>query len=149
MAIGEICCRDVVIAQAEETVLDAAKLMREHHVGNVVVVEEREGKRVPVGIVTDRDVVVEIVAPGLDPATLTIGDIMLSGLAAIDEGTGVFETIEFMRSKGVRRMPVVAADGALVGIVTLDDLVALLAEEFYELSAVLRKEQQKEVASRR
>ena len=149
MAIGEICCRDVVIAQAEETVLDAAKLMREHHVGNVVVVEEREGKRVPVGIVTDRDVVVEIVAPELDPATLTIGDIMQPGLAAIDEATGVFETIEFMRSKGVRRMPVVAADGVLVGIVTLDDLVALLAEEFYELSAVLRKEQQKEAVSRR
>ena len=149
MAIGEICCRDVVIAQAEETVLDAAKLMREHHVGNVVVVEEREGKRVPVGIVTDRDVVVEIVAPELDPATLTIGDIMQPGLAAIDEGTGVFEIIEFMRSKGVRRMPVVAADGALVGIVTLDDLVALLAEEFYELSAVLRKEQRQEAVSRR
>ena len=149
MAIGEICCRDVVIAQVEETVRDAAKLMREHHVGNVVVVEESDGKRVPVGVVTDRDIVVEIVAPGLDPETLTIGDIMLPGLASVSEETGIFETIEFMRGKGVRRMPVVAADGALVGIVTLDDLMALLAEEFYELSSVLRKEQQKEATSRR
>ena len=149
MAIGEICCRDVVIAQVEETVLDAARLMREHHVGNVVVVEEREGKRVPIGIVTDRDVVVEIVALGLDPGTLTIGDIMLPGLATIDEATGVFETIEFMRVKGVRRMPVVAANGALVGIVTLDDLLTLLAEEFYELSGLLRKELQKEAVNRR
>jgi CBS domain-containing protein len=130
-------------------VLDAARLMREHHVGNVVVVEEREGKRVPIGIVTDRDVVVEIVALGLDPGTLTIGDIMLPGLATIDEATGVFETIEFMRVKGVRRMPVVAANGALVGIVTLDDLLALLAEEFYELSGLLRKELQKEAVNRR
>jgi len=149
MAIGELCCRDVVIAQTEETVQDASRLMREHHVGDVVVVEERDGKRVPVGIVTDRDVVVEIVALGLDPATLTIGDIMLPGLATLDESTGVFETIEFMRAKAVRRMPVVAADGGLVGIVTLDDLVALLAEEFYELSALLRKEQQKETVGRR
>ena len=149
MAIGEICCRDVVIAQVEETVQDAARLMREHHVGNVVVVEEREGTSIPIGIVTDRDVVVEIVALGLDPETLTIGDIMLPGLATIDEATGVFETIEFMRGKGVRRMPVVAADGSLVGIVTLDDLLALLAEEFYELSGLLRKELQKEAVNRR
>src|SRR5690242_8806327 len=68
MPVGEICTREVVIVKRNDSVLEAAKLMRQHHVGDVVVIEERGGVRVPVGIVTDRDLVVEILAPQLDPA---------------------------------------------------------------------------------
>lgn len=137
MAIGEICNRAVIIAQRETTVLEAARLMRKHHVGDLVIVDEVSGNRMPVGIVTDRDVVLEIVAMGLDAAVLTAGDIMESGLATIGENEGVFETIRYMRAKAIRRIPVVNAGGLLIGIVTLDDLLELLAEEMNELAKLL------------
>ena len=76
MAVAEICNRGVIILQRDDTILEAAKLMRQHHVGDVVVVEERGGVRVPVGIVTDRDLVVEIMAPELDHMVITVGDII-------------------------------------------------------------------------
>src|SRR5574340_613686 len=107
MPIGEICNREVVIVQPNKSALEAAQLMRQHHVGDVVVVEERGGFRVPVGIVTDRDLVVEVVAPGLDPSVITVGDIMVPELATVTENIGVFEAIQYMRTKGVRRLPVV------------------------------------------
>ena len=80
MSVGEICNREVIIVHRDETVQEAAKLMRQHHVGDVVVVENRNGVSAPVGIVTDRDVVVKIVATELDQATMTVGDIMAQEL---------------------------------------------------------------------
>lgn len=149
MAIGEVCNREVVVARGDETVLQAATRMRQLHVGAVVVIEERDGKELPIGIVTDRDVVIEVVAPGLDPKVITVGDIMASSLASVNEDTGVFEAIQYMRSRGVRRLPVVDRDGGLTGIVTLDDLLALLAEELDAFSKLLKCEQQKEASGRR
>ena len=148
MAIGEICNRKVVFAQRETTVLEAARLMREHHVGDLVVVDESGDKRVPVGIVTDRDVVLEIVCMELDASVLTAGDIMGLELATVRDNEGVFETMRYMRSKGVRRIPVVDAHGGLVGIVTLDDLVEILAEEMNELAKLIATEGRRERQTR-
>ncbi|BBI99000.1 hypothetical protein FGKAn22_06930 [Ferrigenium kumadai] len=149
MAIGEICNREVVILGRNESALDAARLMRQHHVGDVLVVEERTGRKEPVGIVTDRDLVVEIMAPGLGPAAITVGDIMGGELVTVRENTGVFEAIQYMRSKGVRRLPVVDAHNGLVGILALDDLLELLSEELLAISKLVKLEQQKEARSRR
>lgn len=149
MPVGEICNREVVIVQAGKSALEAAQLMRQHHVGDVVAVEERGGFRVPVGIVTDRDLVVEIVAPGLDPAAITVGDIMAPDLATVTENIGVFEAIHYMRTKGVRRLPVVDGNGGLVGILALDDLLELLAEELSAFARLVKREQKKEMMSRR
>jgi CBS domain-containing protein len=149
MAISEICNREVVIVQLSNTILEAAQLMRQHHVGDVLVVEDRGGVRVPVGIVTDRDLVVEIMAPELDQKVITVGDIMVPGLATVKENTGVFEAIQYMRAKAVRRLPVVDDSGGLVGILTLDDLLELLAEELLALANLVKHEQKKEVMSRR
>lgn len=148
MAIGEICNREVVILGRNESASDAAKLMRQLHVGDVLVVEERMGRKEPVGIVTDRDLVVEIMATGLDSAAITVGDIMGTELATVREDTGVFEAIQYMRSKGVRRLPVVDANNALVGILALDDLLELLSEELLAISKLIKLEQQKEARSR-
>lgn len=148
MPVGEICNREVVFVQADQSAFEAAQLMRQHHVGNVVVVEERGGLRVPVGIVTDRDLVVGIVAPGLDPAAITVGDIMASELATVAENIGVFEAIQYMRAKGVRRLPVVDGRGGLAGILTLDDLLELLADELIALVRLVKREQRKEMMSR-
>ncbi len=149
MSIGELCNRDVVIVGAKDTVLEAAQLMRQHHVGDVLVVEDRGGIRVPVGIITDRDLVLEVMAPQLDPASITVSDIMLTELAMVKEDAGLFEAIEYMHSKAVRRLPVVDDKGGLLGILTLDDLIELLADEMAALSKLVKYEQKKETVNRR
>ena len=148
MPVGEICNREVVIVEKGVSVVAAAQLMRTHHVGDLVVVGDREGRKVPVGIVTDRDIVVEVVAAGVNPEALKVGDIMGAGLATVRESEGLFEAVRYMRDKGVRRMPVVDSHGGLVGILTLDDLLGLLAEEMTELAKLVSHERQREAAAR-
>lgn len=149
MPISEVCNREVIIVQPGDSVLEAALLMRQHHVGDVIVVEDRDGIRIPIGIVTDRDLVVEIMAPQLDPAAITVGDIMAPDLVTVKEYAGLYEAIELMHSRGVRRLPVVDVSGGLAGILTLDDLVELLAEEMAALAKLVKHEQKKEAMIRR
>jgi predicted transcriptional regulator len=148
MAVGEICNRDVVIAEKALSVVEAAQLMRKHHVGDLVVVEDRGGQKHPVGIVTDRDIVVEVVAAGVNPDALKVGDIMGPEVATVRESEGLFEALRYMRDKGVRRMPVVDSTGVLIGILTLDDLLSLLAEEMTELAKLVSHERQREAVVR-
>lgn len=136
MRIGEICTVQTVHCKRDLTVQGAALLMRNHHVGDLVVVEQPNGERVPVGIITDRDIVVSVIALGLDPASLLVGDIMVEELMTATEDEDVYETIERMRFKGIRRVPVVNSLGGLTGIVSIDDLVEFLAEEMGELSRI-------------
>jgi CBS domain-containing protein len=148
--VGEICNREVVVAMPETPIAEAAKLMRQHHVGTLVVVEEVDGsRRIPVGIVTDRDIVVEIVAPGLDPAVITVGDIATPELVTARENEGLLETIEIMRHRGVRRLPIVGAEGELVGIVSVDDILETLAEQLGDLARIVERERAREAASRK
>lgn len=148
MTISELCNREVIIIQHDETVLEAAKLMRRHHVGNVVVVDESNGSRIPVGIVTDRDIVVEIVSPGLDPNVITVGDIMTPDFFTAKKNMELFEAIQFMRSKSIRRLPVVNEAGELIGMLTLDDVLELLSEEMLNISKLVRYQQKKEIKHR-
>jgi CBS domain-containing protein len=148
--VGEICNREVVVAMPETPIAEAAKLMRQHHVGTLVVVEEVDGsRRIPVGIVTDRDIVVEIVAPGLDPAVITVGDIATPELVTARENEGLLETIEIMRHRGVRRLPIVGVEGELVGIVSVDDILETLAEQLGDLARIVERERAREAASRK
>lgn len=148
MSVGELCNREVVIAEKILSVTDAARLMRSHHVGDLVVIEEKGGRKHPIGIITDRDIVVEIVAAGVNPDALKVGDIMGPEVATVRESEGLFEALRYMRDKGVRRMPVVDSSGALVGILTLDDLLGLLAEEMTELAKLVSHERQREATGR-
>lgn len=147
--IGELCNREVVIVTADTTITVAAKLMRHHHVGSIVVVDESGGARLPVGILTDRDIVIEICAMELDQNLLTVGDIMSRDLVTVRETEGVLETMEIMRYKGVRRLPVVGAEGQLTGIISVDDLLDVVAEELGELTKVLAREQAREATARK
>ncbi len=149
MNIGEICTRRVIIARRETSIRDAAKLMREEHSGDIVVTEHVEGRERPVGILTDRDVVVEILAEDINSGGLTVGDVMTGSPVTVREGDGIFETIQLMRSKGVRRVPVVDVRGSLVGIVALDDILEILAEELGNLTRLIRQERRREVETRR
>jgi CBS domain-containing protein len=118
--------------------------MRKHHVGDIVVVDDVDGERTPAGIVTDRDIVVSVVALGLDPAGLQAGDIMSDDLLTADEHDDVSTTIERMRLRGIRRVPVVGEGGRLAGIVSADDLLGFLAEEMEDLARISPYQQQHE-----
>lgn len=148
MTIGVICNREVITVRPDATVLHAATLMRQYHVGDVVVIEDRKGKSMPIGIVTDRDIVIELVATELDCKVITTGDIMANNLTVINESAGIFEAIQLMTAKGVRRLPVVDDGGGLLGIITLDDLLLILAKELGSLSKLVSREQKNEVSKR-
>lgn len=148
MPIGEVCNKEIITVQSEDSVLDAAKMMRQNHVGDVLVVENRNGINIPIGIVTDRDLVMEIMAPELDASVITVGDIMAPEFTTVKESAGLFEAIQHMRNMAVRRLPVVDESGQLVGIVTLDDLLVLLADELHALARLVTREQQKEIHTR-
>jgi CBS domain-containing protein len=148
MSVGQFCNRDTVILRKEDSIVDAAKVMREFHVGSAIVVEDSTGGVKPVGIVTDRDLVVEILAAELDPGAVTIGDIMSYDLVTAREEDGLWETLQRMRIKGVRRIPVVDQQGLLAGILTSDDLLEILAGELTELVKIIGKEQERERRTR-
>ena len=148
MRIGEICTVQTIYCTRDETVQGAALLMRKHHVGDLVVVDQTDGERMPIGIITDRDIVVSVIALGLDPASLLVGDIMSDDLLTTSEDDDVYETIERMRARGIRRVPVVGSGGGLSGIVSVDDLLEFLAEEMGELSRISSHQQAHEKRAR-
>ena len=147
--IRELCTREVVVATRDTTIAAAAKLMRHHHVGTIVVCDQTNGgRRVPLGIVTDRDIVIEVLAPELDAGALTVGDIMGPDLITARETEGVLQALEIMRYKGVRRLPIVREDGHLVGIVSIDDLLGVLADQLSDIARIVSREQAQEAANR-
>lgn len=149
MSIGEFCNREVVIADPETTALEAAQLMRQFHVGSLVVVDSMDGSRRPVGIVTDRDIAIEVVAKQVDPGSVRLGEMLVGSLATVTVNEGVFDTLRYMRENGIRRMPVVDANGQLAGIVTMDDFLGLLSEELTELARLMAREQKRETTLRK
>lgn len=148
MQVGEICTRDVVIVDKEGSILEAAHLMREFHVGDVVVVEERHGRPAPIGILTDRDIVVELIAGEVDFNAVAIKDVMSFKLVTAAENEGVDAAVERMRDHGVRRLPVVDGAGSLVGVLSADDLIDISAEQLLNLVSLINKERKHEQVTR-
>ena len=149
MTIGKVCNREVVFIHAQASIPEAARLMREYHVGDLVVIKEKTGKRVPVGIVTDRDIVLEVIAEGVSMDDVSVGDIMSDNLVTARESDGLLETIKVMRAKGIRRLPVVNDDNELVGILSVDDLIDLFSEQIVDLARLIAREQGREKAGRK
>ena len=149
MSIGKFCRRNVVCAVPDTTIVDAAQLMRRNHIGDLIVVDKPGAERRPVGIVTDRDIVVEVVSVGLDPGLVKLGDLLTQPLVTVDEDTGYAETIRLMSNRGVRRMPVVNKAGVLVGIISFDDLFHQLGIPLSELSGLAIREVRHEAETRR
>ena len=148
MKAGELCNRNVVTAEPDMSIAQAAELMRSHHVGCLVVVRENEGRVEPAGIVTDRDIVVELLAKGISIDEVTVGDIMSFALLKVSEDESVFECAQRMRSRGVRRVPVITNNGALAGILALDDILSLLGEELSLLCKLTEREAEQEAKKR-
>lgn len=153
MNAGELCNRQVVIAHADLNVVEAARRMREEHVGDLVVVEPVTGPNgeivgnEPVGIITDRDLVVEVLAGNIEWArSLEVSDVMTIELVTAREDEDPSSVLRKMRAHGVRRMPIVNEEGTLEGILTYDDLLEWLVEELGGLVAVVNSEQKEERA---
>jgi CBS domain-containing protein len=145
MTAGDICNRNVVVAPKTETVVDAAKRMRMAHVGDIIVVEARQGRHVPVGIVTDRDIVVSLVAGDADHVSyLNLDDMMSDDLVTAKEQDSIEAALLRMRERGVRRLPVVDAAGTLVGILTLDDLWRHFTQQQSLLVELMANEEHRE-----
>jgi CBS domain-containing protein len=131
--LGKICTKPVVTASAQMTVDEAARTMRSKNVGALVVVNAGR----PVGMLTDRDVAVEVVAKGMDPDTVRVGDVMGKKPVTIREDLGILDAAKVFAKTGVRRLPVVTTSGVLVGIIAVDDLIMLLGNEMGHLAGAL------------
>lgn len=150
MHIKDICSRVVVVAETSTDLREAARLMRDHHVGALVVVDGSDAGRRPIGIVTDRDIVVSVVAATeVQAEKLTVGDVMSADLVVAGEDVGVFEAVDLMQDRGARRLPVVDAEGHLVGIITLDDVLRMVAGELTALAIAAQRSFSREVHERR
>jgi CBS domain-containing protein len=146
---GDICNRVVVVAERQTTLLEAAGRMREQHVGCLVVVEPAGAGRAVVGMLTDRDIVTAVIAKGLDPKTLRVEDVMVGEVVKARETDTFAELLATMQHKGLRRLPVIGVSGSLVGLVTLDDLLAIVAEQMRAIVQAIETEQRHERAARR
>jgi CBS domain-containing protein len=144
MNVGEVCSREVYIFKADEPLANAVAEMVKRHVGAIVVVETEPERVRPVGIVTDRDVIRGQVSLKKDLPSLTLRDVMTSPALTVSETSGVAEAIGRMQARGVRRAPVVNDSGDLVGIVSLDDLLPIVAEELGVLARLVGDQARRE-----
>ena len=143
MIISELCQRDVVTVRSSDELFGAAELMREKHVGYLVVVETEKSEQDfrPIGVLTDRDIVVAVVARGVDPRSLKVGDVMTRQPVTVAESDPLDRVLLEMRRVGVRRVPVVGHRGQLVGILSLDDVIDALSSELQNIASSIRNEQ--------
>jgi CBS domain-containing protein len=150
MKVRDFCSKNVVTVEPLASLREASILMRNHHVGTLVVVEQGEGGPQPKGIITDRDMIVAVIAvPGARPEGIRVCDAMSTRLAVAHEDDGVFEAAQTMAERGVRRLPVLGADGTLRGIVSADDIQRVVSTEMANLAAALKKGVEREVIARR
>ena len=144
MHIGEVCTRSVVTCRRETSVVEVAQIMRDRQVGNVIVVDEREKSLIPVGIVTDRDLVIHVMAKGVSAEGLRAGDMIKGDLETARQADDIYDAIWRMRSKAIRRLPVVDSSNSLVGVLTVDDVTRLLAEALSEVGRIPLHQAKKE-----
>ncbi len=141
MRVVECCNKSVLVAQRQTSAREAARMMRDLHVGSVVVVDPCGDSVAPVGMITDRDLVIEILAKGAAPEQVMLGDIMSSHVVTADCDDDLLVTLDRMRESGVRRVPVVNDDGTLAGILCLDDVLEFLAGALGRVPQLVRNQQ--------
>lgn len=149
MLLKDVSTPDVVCCEPQMLARDAARLMRNHHVGDLVVVNELNGERIPLGVVTDRDLAIEVLGNERDPATTIVADLVRQPVVIARENEDCSQVIERMRQNGVRRIPVVDGSGAAVGIITLDDLLRVFVHDAKALLEVMEIGQNRERRARR
>ncbi len=138
MSVGRVCTREVLLADQDATTREAAERMRSHNVGTLVVVD-RDDRR-PLGLVTDRDLAMRVVAAGRHPEKTLVREIMSDEPVTVVESTAIEDALTKMRSHGRRRLLVTADSGELVGLLSIDDILELLAEEMAEIGDLIDRQ---------
>jgi CBS domain-containing protein len=149
MLLSSFCMLDVACCSPRTTALEAAHIMRHKHTGDLVVIDDDELKPSPIGIITDRDIVVEVLGKGLDPAVTTVASVIRTPVVVADGSEDSTQVLEKMRTHGVRRIPVVGVGGKLIGIVTVDDMLKRIATDANLLTEIVSHEQSHEARTRR
>lgn len=149
LLIKDLLVPQVATVKRETTLAQCAKYMREGHVGSLVVVDGADAAPRPIGIVTDRDIVVAAVAPGLDPEAITAGDVMAPSVAVVNDDDDAIDALARMREHGVRRLPVITRHGTLAGIIAMDDLIAVVADLLNGIVEATVAARAKEIQTRR
>ena len=146
--VRDIAVHTPATALASETISACAKRMHAEHVGCLIVVEKNDGSQFPIGMLTDRDITIEVVAFGLDPQALTAGDVMSEKPAVVEEDDDLLDVLARMRERGARRLPVTRPDGALAGVIALDNVLEALGEQLDGMIGVLKAQQTRELRTR-
>lgn len=147
MTAGELCNRTVYIIRKDESAIAAARLMKKHDVGCLVVVQERGEARIPIGMVTDRDLVIRgLAGKGGALETVQVADVMSGELVTARDTEDIHDVRKRMRVYGVRRIPVVDQEDRLQGIIAFDDIIQWLAEEITDLARLVTREQEQDSA---
>jgi CBS domain-containing protein len=137
LTAGDLCTRETVCVPRTTSLTEAARLMRERHVGSLVIVDERPAGRVPAGVITDRDLVTAVLARDVDVHALRVEDVMSTAPIVVQEQASLFDALATMRSKGVRRLVVVDTQGLLQGVLALDDVIEVVAEQMQAVARAL------------
>jgi CBS domain-containing protein len=148
MKIGEYCKRAVITIASNADAADAAKLMREAHVGFLVVHREGDQLHKPVGVLTDRDLVLGVLARDVDPHSVTVDDVMTRQPLIANETDELNDLVEAMRRAGIRRVPVVDVRGAVTGIIAIDDVIDVITGLMCDISGSIKSEQRQEWRAR-
>jgi len=148
LQVKDIAVNAPVTALPIDTITDCAKRMHAEHVGCLIVIEKSDGSQFPVGMLTDRDIAIEVVAFGLDPNALTAGDVMSEKPAVVEEDDDLLDVLARMRERGARRLPVTRPDGALAGVIALDNVLEALAEQLDGMIGVLKAQRTRELRTR-
>jgi len=148
MGVGSLCTHRVITVDRGIDVAAAAEVMRENHIGYLIVTDARSGGAAPVGVLTDRDIVVKVLAKDVNAHSLTVGDIMTPEPLIAADDDGLSETLHRMRGLGVRRVPVVGPRGQITGVLSLDDVIDHLVSQLGDVAGSIQNEQKFERALR-
>ena len=149
MRVDQYCKREVVAIAGDADVTEAAGLMRDRLVGFLVVFESDDPARRPIGVLTDRDIVLEVTAPSIDPHAVTVADVMTHNPMMARDSDDLSELMHGMRMAGIRRVPVVDANGALTGVIAVDDMIEVVSLLMEDIAASIKAEQRREWRARR
>ena len=140
----QLCEKDVICLKPSDTVFDAAERMCADHVGNVVIVDDKNSRKIPVGMLTDRDIVINSIAKKLNPESIKISDIMSKKVVTASEDIEISDLIQLITTEGVSRLPIVDSSGALIGILSSKRLFQYMAQGLCLLSSLSIQQQKRE-----
>jgi CBS domain-containing protein len=146
MKVGDMCTRNPATVSTSATLAEVARLMRDRHIGSVIVTKAPLDRPVVTGVITDRDIACAQLDRRSDLASLSAEQVMTRDPLVINEEDPLDKAIEKLRARGVRRAPVVSAAGALIGLISTDDLFGCVARELMLLARLVTLQPRQEAA---